>query len=447
MIEVMDLTKAYGSTRAVSGLTFDVRPGQVTGFLGHNGAGKSTTMRMILGLHAPTSGQALINGVRKHDLRDPMREVGAMLDATEVQGGRTALDHLQALAYAGGISRRRVVRLLEEVGLAGVARKRIAGFSQGMRQRLGIAAALLGDPGVLILDEPVNGLDPDGIRWLRTLLRSLAAEGRTILLSSHLMTEMSLTADRLIIIGHGRLIEDTTTPELLARFQDEVLVRSPHASRLATVLEAAGATVRAAPPPSTYTAGTAVRAASSAPPGTDGTWRAAAPLDAHAAAGGVHIAPSGLPAADAARVAPPGRPEVDGRRPLAPPSMPEADHTVGATPSGLPGAAGNVRQAPPGTRGADGRVRVAPPVTRGTDGKVRVAPPGTVEADGRMRVAPPSTLAAGEAVYEPGGEEGLLVAGMSAAAIGDAALRSGCSIHELTPQQVSLEEAFMELTR
>ncbi|MEV4399148.1 ATP-binding cassette domain-containing protein [Nonomuraea sp. NPDC049607] len=246
MIEVINLTKVYGSTRAVSELTFDVKPGQVTGFLGHNGAGKSTTMRMILGLHTPTSGKALINGVRKHDLRDPMREVGAMLDAAEVQGGRSAFAHLQALAYAGGIGRRRVVEVLEEVGLAGAARKRIAGFSQGMRQRLGIAAALLGDPGVLILDEPANGLDPDGIRWLRTLLRSLAAEGRTVLLSSHLMTEMSLTADRLIIIGQGRLIEDTTTADLLARFHSGVLIRSPHAARLSKALEAAGATIRPA---------------------------------------------------------------------------------------------------------------------------------------------------------------------------------------------------------
>ncbi|MGV9379034.1 ABC transporter ATP-binding protein [Nonomuraea sp. NPDC003707] len=244
MIEVIDLTKVYGSTRAVSGLTFDVKPGQVTGFLGHNGAGKSTTMRVILGLHAPSSGKALINGVRKRDLHEPMREVGAMLDATEVQGGRSAFDHLQALAHAGGIARHRVVAVLEEVGLAGAARKRIAGFSQGMRQRLGIAAALLGDPGVLILDEPANGLDPDGIRWLRTLLRSLAAEGRTVLLSSHLMTEMSLTADRLIIIGRGQLIEDTTMAELLARFQGDVSVRSPHAARLSGALEAAGATVR-----------------------------------------------------------------------------------------------------------------------------------------------------------------------------------------------------------
>ncbi|MGW6501371.1 ATP-binding cassette domain-containing protein [Nonomuraea angiospora] len=246
MIEVTELTKLYGSTRAVSGLTFRVKPGQVTGFLGHNGAGKSTTMRMILGLHTPTSGKALINGVRKQDLRDPMREVGATLDAAEVQGGRSAFAHLQALAYAGGIGRRRVVEVLEEVGLAGAARKRIAGFSQGMRQRLGIAAALLGDPGVLILDEPVNGLDPDGIRWLRTLLRSLAAEGRTVLLSSHLMTEMSLTADRLIIIGQGRLIEDASTVDLLARFQSGVLVRSPHAARLSRALEAAGATIRPA---------------------------------------------------------------------------------------------------------------------------------------------------------------------------------------------------------
>src|SRR5690606_36128187 len=235
------LTKTYGSTCAVSDLSFHVKPGQVTGFLGHNGSGKSTTMRMILGLHRPDSGRALINGVPKRDLPHPMREVGAMLDAAEVQGGRSAFDHLRALAYAGGLPRRRVAQVLEEVGLAGAAGKRIAGFSQGMRQRLGIAAALLGDPGVLILDEPVNGLDPDGIRWLRGLLRSLAAEGRTVLLSSHLMTEMSLTADRLIIIAHGRLIEETTTPEFLARFRSDVLVRSPHPARLAEVLQAAGA--------------------------------------------------------------------------------------------------------------------------------------------------------------------------------------------------------------
>ncbi|GII90381.1 ABC transporter ATP-binding protein [Sinosporangium siamense] len=246
MIQVIELTKAYGSTRAVSELTFDVNPGQVTGFLGHNGAGKSTTMRMILGLHKPTSGKALINGVLKRDLRNPMREVGAMLDAAEVQGGRSAFDHLHALAYAGGIERRRVAQVLEQVGLAGAARKRISGFSHGMRQRLGIAAVLLGDPGVIILDEPVNGLDPDGIRWLRKLLRSLAAEGRTVLLSSHLMTEMSLTADRLVIIERGRLIEDTTVAELLARFRSDVLVRSPHADRLTQVLQAAGATVRPA---------------------------------------------------------------------------------------------------------------------------------------------------------------------------------------------------------
>ncbi|MFI6818898.1 ABC transporter ATP-binding protein [Nonomuraea sp. NPDC050328] len=247
MIEVLDLTKVYGSAQVVSGLTFRAEPGQVTGFLGHNGAGKTTTMRMILGLQTPTSGRALINGVRKRDLRDPMHQVGAMLDATEVQGGRTAFAHLHALAYAGGLGRRRVETVLEEVGLTAVAGRRIAGFSQGMRQRLGIAAALLGDPGVLILDEPVNGLDPDGIRWLRTLLRSLAAEGRTVLLSSHLMTEMSLTADHLVIIGRGRLIEDTSTAALLARHQGGVLVRSPQAGRLAQALEAAGATLRPDP--------------------------------------------------------------------------------------------------------------------------------------------------------------------------------------------------------
>lgn len=324
MIEVANLTKTYGSTRAVSDLSFHVKPGQVTGFLGHNGAGKSTTMRMILGLHRPDSGRALINGVPKRDLPHPMREVGAMLDATEVQGGRSAFDHLQALAYAGGLPRRRVVQVLEEVGLAGAARKRIAGFSQGMRQRLGIAAALLGDPGVLILDEPVNGLDPDGIRWLRGLLRSLAAEGRTVLLSSHLMTEMSLTADRLIIIAHGRLIEETTTTEFLARFHSDVLVRSPDAARLAEVLRAAGATLKVSRP--------------------------------------------------AAEIAP----EPVGRAETAP--MADAVHR---------------------------------PANKTTSG------PGAV----------------------------LLVTGMSAAAIGDAALAHGCAIHELVRREASLEEAFLETTR
>ncbi|RNL86043.1 ABC transporter ATP-binding protein [Halostreptopolyspora alba] len=243
MIEVRELTKRYGRTVAVDGLTFDVRPGRVTGFLGPNGAGKSTTMRVLLGLDRPTSGAALINGYRYADLRRPLVHVGALLDAGAVDGGRSALNHLRWLARTNGIGARRVASVLEQVGLAGVARSRVRGFSLGMRQRLGVAAALLGDPAVLLFDEPVNGLDPDGVRWIRELMRSLAAEGRTVLLSSHLMSEMALTADHLVIIGRGRLIADTTLHDLAARFQQGVVVRSPRSDELATVLDAGGATV------------------------------------------------------------------------------------------------------------------------------------------------------------------------------------------------------------
>ncbi|MGI5153700.1 ABC transporter ATP-binding protein [Microbispora sp. CA-102843] len=243
MIEVRELTKRFGRTVAVDGLTFHVKPGRVTGFLGPNGAGKSTTMRMILGLDRPASGEALVSGGRYDRLRHPMREVGALLDAGAVQGGRTPLGHLSWMARANRIGRDRVVSVIEQVGLAGVARKRIGGFSLGMRQRLGIAAALLGDPGVLLLDEPVNGLDPDGVRWIRELLRGLAAEGRTVLLSSHLMSEMELTADHLVVIGRGRLIADTPMRELTA--VRDVFVRSSRAGDLATALSAAGGTVTA----------------------------------------------------------------------------------------------------------------------------------------------------------------------------------------------------------
>ncbi|MEU7878528.1 ABC transporter ATP-binding protein [Microbispora bryophytorum] len=243
MIEVRELTKRYGRTVAVDGLTFHVKPGRVTGFLGPNGAGKSTTMRVILGLDRPASGEALVNGRRYDRIRHPMREVGALLDAGAVQGGRTPLGHLSWMARANRIGLGRVVSAIEQVGLAGVARKRVGGFSLGMRQRLGIAAALLGDPAVLLLDEPVNGLDPDGVRWIRELLRGLAAEGRTVLLSSHLMSEMELTADHLVIIGGGRLIADTPMRELTA--VRDVLVRSSRAGDLAGALSAAGGTVAA----------------------------------------------------------------------------------------------------------------------------------------------------------------------------------------------------------
>ncbi|UBU15602.1 ATP-binding cassette domain-containing protein [Nonomuraea gerenzanensis] len=218
MIELHHLTKRYGATLAVDGLTFKVEPGHVTGFLGPNGAGKSTTMRLVLGLDSPTSGQALVNGRRYATLRRPMHEVGALLDASAVHGGRSAYNHLLCLARTNDIGPARVTEVLEQVGLAGVARKRVGGFSLGMKQRLGIAAALLGDPGILMFDEPVNGLDPDGVRWIRDLMRSLAAEGRTVLLSSHLMSEMALTAERIVIVGRGKLIAESTVAELTARY-------------------------------------------------------------------------------------------------------------------------------------------------------------------------------------------------------------------------------------
>jgi ABC-2 type transport system ATP-binding protein len=218
VIDVNNLTKRYGNTTAVDELSFRVEPGRVTGFLGPNGAGKSTTMRLILGLAAPTGGQALVNGRPYRQLEEPMREVGALLDATAVHAGRSAYNHLLALAATHGISEVRVADVLDQVGLNSVARKRVGGFSLGMKQRLGIAAALLGDPAVLMFDEPVNGLDPDGVRWIRHLMRDLAAEGRTILLSSHLMSEMALTADHLIIIGRGRLIADTPLADLTGSY-------------------------------------------------------------------------------------------------------------------------------------------------------------------------------------------------------------------------------------
>src|SRR6201999_68733 len=216
MIEASGLVKRYGSTTAVSDLSFSIRAGLVTGFLGPNGAGKTTTMRMILGLDAPTRGSVTVDGRSYSDLPAPMREVGALLDAKALHGGRRAFDHLLCLAQSNGIPRRRVDEVLRLVGLEDVARRRVKGFSLGMAQRLGIAAALLGDPPVLIFDEPVNGLDPEGIRWIRNLIRSLAAEGRTVFVSSHLIAEMALTAERLIVIGAGRLLADTTVAELSA---------------------------------------------------------------------------------------------------------------------------------------------------------------------------------------------------------------------------------------
>ena len=244
MIEAVGLTKRYGDTLAVDDLTFTVPSGQVTGFLGPNGAGKSTTMRMIVGLDTPTSGSVTVNGRRYNEFRRPLLQVGALLDANATQDGRSAHNHLRWLALSNGINHTRVDEVLDQVGLTSVARKRVGGFSLGMSQRLGIAAALLGDPPVFVFDEPVNGLDPEGVLWIRTLLKSLAAEGRTVLLSSHLMSEMAITADRLLIIGRGRLIADTTVEALLAANSGAfVQVRTPETANLAALLEASGATV------------------------------------------------------------------------------------------------------------------------------------------------------------------------------------------------------------
>jgi ABC-2 type transport system ATP-binding protein len=217
MIELRGLSKQYGATVAVDGLSFDVRPGAVTGFLGPNGAGKSTTMRMVLGLDAPDAGQALIGGRRYRELRWPLREVGVLLEARAFHPGRSGRAHLRALAASNRIPRSRVEEVLGLVGLADVAGRRAGSFSLGMGQRLGIAAALLGDPGVLLLDEPVNGLDPEGIRWVRNLLRSLAAQGRTVFVSSHLIGEIARIADHVVVIGRGRLLADTSVAELSAR--------------------------------------------------------------------------------------------------------------------------------------------------------------------------------------------------------------------------------------
>jgi len=245
VIRVDGLTKRYGATVAVDGLTFDVRPGRVTGFLGPNGAGKSTTMRLILGLDAPTAGTATIGGVAYRGLRRPLHEVGATLEAGAVHPGRSARAHLTALARANAIPRRRVDEVLAIVGLDAVAGRRAGTFSLGMTQRLGVAAALLGDPAVLLLDEPVNGLDPEGIAWIRGLLRSLAGEGRTVLVSSHLMGEMAQTADELIVLGRGRLIAQTSLRDFVRRgAAAQVAVRSPDRDRLAELLREDGATVR-----------------------------------------------------------------------------------------------------------------------------------------------------------------------------------------------------------
>jgi ABC-2 type transport system ATP-binding protein len=248
VIELNGLTKRFGPVTAVDNLSLTVRPGRVTGFLGPNGAGKTTTMRLILGLDVPTSGTALVGGRRYRQLIRPLRQVGSLLDATAVHGARTAHDHLLSLAVSNGIRRSRVADVLELTGLDSVAAQRIRGFSLGMKQRLGIAVALLGEPPVLMFDEPVNGLDADGVRWIRQLLRQLAGYGHTVLVSSHLMSEMALTADHLIVMGRGKLLADAPTQSLTkSSARADVLVRSPRAGELAELLTARGATVTTEP--------------------------------------------------------------------------------------------------------------------------------------------------------------------------------------------------------
>ena len=243
MIDVVNLSKRFGKTQAVAGLSFRVEPGTITGFLGPNGAGKSTTLRAVLGLVHPDSGSATVLGVRYRDLDGPLGRVGAVLEASEVHPGRSGRNHLRVLAAAAGLPRSRVEEVLELVELKNAAKRRVKGYSLGMRQRLGLATALLGDPEVLVLDEPANGLDPAGIRWLRDLLRSLAAEGRTILISSHVLAEVAQTVDRVVIIHRGRLIQQATIGEVLAGAKGLTRVKSPEALRLRELLAAAGATV------------------------------------------------------------------------------------------------------------------------------------------------------------------------------------------------------------
>jgi len=249
MIEVQGLTKRYGSKVAVDDATFTVRPGMVTGFLGPNGAGKSTTMRMIVGLDRPTAGTALVNGKRYAGHHAPLHEVGSLLEAKAVHSGRSASNHLLAMAATHGIGRARVSEVIEMTGLQSVATKRVGSFSLGMGQRLGIASALLGDPQTLILDEPVNGLDPEGVLWVRTLVRYLAGQGRTIFLSSHLMSEMAVTADQIIVIGRGRIIADAPVADIIARSAGTtVRVRTPGATALAELVQGLGVTVTSTEP-------------------------------------------------------------------------------------------------------------------------------------------------------------------------------------------------------
>jgi ABC-2 type transport system ATP-binding protein len=258
MIEVENLTKRYRDRTAVDGVSFQVHPGTVTGFLGPNGAGKSTTMRMIAGLDQPTAGRVRVNGREYRRARAPMAELGVLLEAKSVHPGRSARDHLLALAQTAGLGKAHVDAVIEQVGLASVARRRVGGFSLGMGQRVGIAVALLGQPRTIMLDEPVNGLDPEGVRWVRTLLRSLADQGCTVFVSSHLLGEMAETADRLVVIGRGRVIADSTVEEFVDRtVADAVTVRTPEAARLRTLLNGPGVTITADSPDALHVRGLA----------------------------------------------------------------------------------------------------------------------------------------------------------------------------------------------
>jgi len=351
MIEARHLTKRYGGKVAVDDLTFTVRPGVVTGFLGPNGAGKSTTMRMVLGLDAPTSGSALVNGRPYREHTAPLHEVGALLEARSIHPGRSAYHHLLALAHTSGIRRSRVDEVVEAVGLAGAARRRAGKFSLGMGQRLGIATALLGDPRTVILDEPLNGLDTDGIRWVRALLRSLAAEGRTVFVSSHLMNEMAVTAEHLVVIGRGRLIADIGTAEFLRnRGRSVVRVRTTDPAGLAARLAAPGVEIA------------------------------------------VDLGEPTVPGSTTARKGPPIP---------APTAEQEVRAALGAT----------------------------------TDQEERAALGWTTDQEGAA--VPRSTTSQG----------GLTVSGLTTDEIGRVAAAAGITLLELTAQQASLEEAFIELTR
>ena len=261
MIEATNLTKRYGSTTAVDGVSFTIQPGMVTGFLGPNGAGKSTTMRMIVGLDHPTHGTVTVNGRPYAQHHSPLTEVGALLEARAVHTGRSAANHLRAVAATHGFGQKRVDEVIEMTGLQTVARKRVGGFSLGMGQRLGIAVALLGDPHTLILDEPVNGLDPEGVLWVRNLVKYLASEGRTIFLSSHLMSEMAVTADHILVIGRGRIIADASVADIIARSTGTaVLVRSPQATQLVELLRGPDITVTSSEPGLVEISGTTAQA-------------------------------------------------------------------------------------------------------------------------------------------------------------------------------------------